>query len=301
MNSIPQGQNRPEQLDRLAARWQLFRYAKRLLAVQLVVSVPVVVIFSFLTLAFPKLKPYAAVWGGAVTLLDLLVMDLFQKKWRRETAELMEMVDCELFGLEWNPLKSGSKPSPEMIGALAESARKRKPNHEGFRDWYPTCVGRLPLFQARLICQRASCWWDANLRRKYSDLVLGLVLMAAFCILVCGLWGGLTVENLVLGVAAPLLPALTFGLRQWREHRETATAQDKLRAHIEAAWRRSLSPGVNQEASTREARQVQDELFDYRRRSIPIFGWVYDYFRDAYERQMNRGAESYVREALGED
>lgn len=51
------------------------------------------------------------------------------------------------------------------------------------KDWYPKEVAALALPLARLVCQRANCWWDANLRRKYANWLLAILIVTFVAVL----------------------------------------------------------------------------------------------------------------------
>ncbi|MBD1212654.1 MAG: hypothetical protein H9534_07925 [Dolichospermum circinale Clear-D4] len=64
MNNIPQEQNIPHQLERLAAQRQLYSDAKNIQNINIILSIPSVIIWSILIVFFPGLQIYAALWGG---------------------------------------------------------------------------------------------------------------------------------------------------------------------------------------------------------------------------------------------
>jgi SMODS-associating 4TM effector domain len=61
-------------------------------------------------------------------------------------------------------------------------------------------------------------------------------------------------------------------------------------------WAEILT-GASDENVTRESRELQDEIFDHRRRNPLIFDWIYNLLRDGQEEQMNRAAAGLIEEA----
>lgn len=297
MNAIPQQQLTQKQLDRLAAMSQLYSDAKTILAVQTTLSIPLVVIWSLLVLKFPGFRVYAAYWGIAVTFLDVLVFTPWQKGLKKKAALIQELFDCDVLQMEWQDLKSG-RPGTEEILKAASKFKLKDPNYSRLRDWYPVSVGQLPIHLARLVCQRANCWWDAELRRRYAFWVIAVVIALTIIVFLIGLIGGLTLEKFFLVVLAPLSPALVLGMRQYIEHRESANVLDHLKINAERLWNQAIQGKLSSTKATKESRNLQDEIFINRCRSPLIFNWIYRLLRQEHEERMNKAAEALVEEAL---
>ncbi len=300
MNAIPETQNTPRQLDRLAAQRQLYSDGKSILVAQIILSVPCVIVLSFLVAGFPEvhaLKTVAAAWGAVLTVLDIAYFSNRVVALRERGAKVQELFDCDVLQLEWRDLKAGHRPDAEAIMQSSSEYKCKDPECSSLRDWYPVGVGRLPIHLARIICQRANCWWDAQLRRRYADYVLaGLVALAAV-VLIVGFVGGLTLDKFFLAVALPLMPALVWSARQRKEHREIAAAIDRLKEHADKLWAKALSGKASSEELTIESRNLQDEIYDRRRRSPLIFDWIYKRLRRSHEEQMNQSAELMIEDA----
>ena len=234
MNSIPQEQNAHRKLDLLAAQRQLYSDAKRLQMLSVIISVPVVIVWSILVALFPLLAVYAGLWGIVVTFLELLVFSRLQKSTQEKAAKVQQIFDCEVLQFDWVSLNCGIRVEPETIIDASNRFKHKNPNCSNLPDWYPVSVGRLPISQARIICQRSNVWWDSQLRRRYSNWIVIILVALTTTVLLIGLIGGLTLEKFLLAVLAPLIPAFVFGLRQYTEHNEAATRLDRLRENAEA-------------------------------------------------------------------
>jgi len=130
----------------------------------------------------------------------------------------------------------------------------------------------LPL--ARLICQRANCWWDAHLRRKYSFGLKVILVAVTIAVVMFGVESNRTLGQLVLSVIAPLSPALLWGIREIRKQDEAAEALDKLRSQVEQTWESALRGAVTSEAAEQISIAIQNEIFDRRSRHPLIFNWI---------------------------
>lgn len=294
VNQIPLIQVSEKQLARLSAQRALYAKAKVLLATQMIMSVPFAVLWSLLGIFAPETKIGASVWGISIFLLDQLFFVPRQKTLKGKAARIQEAFDCDVLSLPWRSIRAGSHPDPEDV---IEWARKSTPARDAqLTGWYPPAVGALPLALARAICQRANCWWDGALRLRYAHVTIAVVVAVFSICLISGIVGHFTIEQWILSGIAPLLPVFTLGLRQFAEQKEAAERLDTLKRHAEKMWG-DLLDGAPDEKSTQLARELQDEIFDHRRRNPLIFDWVYQRLRKGHEERMNRSAAELVEEA----
>jgi hypothetical protein len=297
MNTIPEAQLESVQLDRLAAMRSVYSKAKRIQAWQLILSVPCVIAWSFSILVFPGLRVYEAMWGIAVTIVSSVALDRWQATLKEKAAKIQEQFDCDVLQMEWPDLKAGARPDAEIIAEYSACYRRVDPDHKGVRNWYPRVVGSLPMYLARLVCQRSSCWWDAKLRRRYAVWVLITLGVFSAFVITLGLLKGATLQDFVLAGIMPLMPAITLALRQFYEHNDAAARADKLKECAERLWSEALRSTLSPDGTAVRSRQMQDEIFEHRRRSPLILDWIYERLRNHDEDLMNTGAEALVAEA----
>lgn len=298
MNAIPQEQMTQKQLERLAAQRQLYSDAKRIQAVMLIFSVPLVIVWTLLAAIFPNLQVFVAFWGVSITIVDNVVFTRWQKSLQEKAAKIQQLFDCDILQMDWSNLNSGNRSEPEVIVEASSRFKRTDPNYSTLQNWYPVIVGQLPIHLARIICQRSNCWWDAKLRRRYA--VWGIVTVVGLTVIVVlvGLIGGLTLEKFFLVVLAPLIPTVVLGIRQYIEHTEAAARLDRLREHSEDLWSQAIRGRVTPQELTGGSYKLQNEIYDNRRRNPLIFNWIYRRLRREQEQQMNRGAEALIEEAL---
>src|SRR6266702_7049670 len=139
MNNIPVIQNEPLQIERLAAQRYRYSCSKSLLWVQLIVSVPIAVGWSFLVMGSPEMKGWASAWGICATGL-LFLMENSQKSWQEMAAKIQELFDCEVLELPWNSVTAGSRPPPEDVHENATKYFQRAKTAPPLDNWYPQMV-----------------------------------------------------------------------------------------------------------------------------------------------------------------
>lgn len=296
MNDIPQKQNTHNHLEKLAAQRQLYSDAKALQFISIVVSIPLVIIWSIVVAFFSNIAVYAGLWGIIASLLESLVFSNIQKLLQEKAAKIQQLFDCEVLQFNWSSLNCGVRVESETIIDASNKFKRKDPNYASLIDWYPPIVGQLPLYQARIICQRSNVWWDAQLRRRYALAIITILFILTLIVFLIGLIGGLTLEKFLLAVIAPLAPAYVFGLRQYTEHNEAANRLDQLREDAEALLRELKNGKLTPQDLERESYTLQTQIYDHRRRSPLILDWLYSRLRRKNEEQMNRGAEDLIEE-----
>lgn len=289
-------QNTERQLQRLAAQRQLYAFAKSIFGWQLFLSGPVAVASAFAVLAFPAFKGFAAGWGILVTLADICWLTPWQKRLRNEAARIQEAFDCDVLELPWNDLKAGSRPDPEFVKEQSDKYQRWEQKMPPLSNWYAPVVDELPLRIGRIACQRSNCWWDSKQRRRYAAWIIGVVVAVFVIALAVAFRNGLTIEDFVLKVVAPLAPAFVLGIRQFFEQIEAASRLDKLKEHSERLWKDALA-GKSKSEVTNRSRNLQDEILENRRKSPLVFDVIFKRLRPSYEQQMNFGVAELVVEA----
>jgi SMODS-associating 4TM effector domain len=297
MNSIATIQNAEPQVRLLRARRHIYTQGKRLLSLQIFLTIGVPVIGAFSALVWPDVKGIVAFASIVITIIDVTVFDRFQRAILKTAAKMQEQFDCAVLSLPWDNFTVGAKVNPETIHAasLKWLAGQVDPK---LRDWYPPVVGEVPLHLARIICQRTNLWYDSKLRRQYGGGVLGVTIGLTLLLVVFGLIRGLTIDAFVLTVLAPAAPIVIWGVREYLRQRDATEVLDRVRSEAEALWERAKTGTCSEPECTIQSRQFQNAIYERRSASPLIFDWIYKIQRPRLEDQMNRGAEEFVREIL---
>lgn len=294
--SINHKQNAGSQIEMLAAQRQLYSSAKRVLGLQMILAGPVALIATLLGLFYPQLKDYAALLGVTILVLDFVLLNPLQKRLRSQGASVQEAFDTKVLDIDWNDLKVGKRPEPELIHEYALALGKNAQMVEKLKDWYPVAVQQLPVHWGRIVCQRANIWWDSTLRRRYANTLLTCQILFAIALVWFAFSQGLSFTDFVMKIVIPMAALYKLGVAQFIEHRDAADRLDKLRDHAEKLWAEAIR-GANLEALKVKSRNLQDEIFDGRKKNPPIFDFIFWMFRDKNQLQMNKGAEVLVQEA----
>ncbi len=296
-NTISRDQNTPRQLERLAAQRYLYSTAKRFLTGQLFLDIVSPIVLAVIVALFPSFGIYGALIALLILISDFY-LEILQSSKREQGAGVQELFDCELLGLPCHDLIARSIPDTVEIMEAAEKYQRSDPTSKALKDWYSPEVDRLPLYLARLVCQRCNCLWDVQLRRKYLQGVRGIFFLLCFLVVTIALIRGLTVGNVLLVILAPLLPAIGWMIRELREQNEAIRRKDTLKRYAEELWTDALKKRVAVEEIEHKSRNLQDQIYSNRCSNPLILDVFYKVLRPKNEAHMQRSAKELVDEAL---
>ena len=291
-------QNDEEQINLLAAASRIYGRAKLLMAVQFTLTVPAALASALLMAWQPTWKVWLTLFSITVTLLDVLCLTRALARFKKRGAVVQQMFDCAVFDLPWRALRCGPRVDSEDILADAQDQLRNPKARNGLPDWYPPSVKALPQSFARLICQRASFWWDLRQRDRVRGALTAILSVLAIAIFLIALVRGDTVQQMILTVYVPLAPAIVWILREIIAQRDAIQADERGLATVEALWKQAMERRIDDAEALNQSQLVQDALFDNRSRSPLVFDWIYHLLRKRKQQQMEFKAEELVKEAL---
>lgn len=279
--SIQDKQNQPESLAKLAAQRLLYRYSKRVRNL----SVTVVVLVGASAVAISIAESQTATYAITVTILASWLLDeLFLKRletaFKTEGATIQEDFDCFVLDLPWPAHKGIQRSTPDRVKQLETVAKNTPRVAEKLENWYtPDGIPHNPIL-AKIHCQRMNCWWDVNLRRRWTMALKiiswSLVILAFLLAIVTEI----TVAKLVALIASSIR-ILAWGICEIKAQSATIKRIKRIHGYIsELLSKASLNSS--------DIRGVQDEIFEHRRSSPPVPDWFYWRGRDAQELEASK-------------
>jgi hypothetical protein len=290
-NDIPRCENDDQSLRMLATQRDLYRWAKRItfLQVVLVILLPgVLILINRLT---PTFEVWSAFTGLLIAVLDVAAVDPLISGFREKAAAMQEWFDCRALDLEW-PELIVCKPDREDVRTNVTPDETKL-----LRNWYPISVETLPLHVARIICQRSNCRWDAKLRRFYGRTVMFFGVAVIVFLTVVAIGANLSFGEFMVSFLTPVLPLILWSFREARQHNEAAERIDRLKTFGDQLWSRTMNRSLDETGLRGESRKFQDEIYRRRERSPLVFDWFYYLFRNRFETQMQNSAAEMVAEA----
>jgi hypothetical protein len=252
------------------------------------------------TVLFAVLKPWKPEWSLGVDLYIMVAffgelwLDRAQETLQAEGARVQEVFDRRVYQLPW-PHGWIERPTSETMALWAQQGRARTSSEEQGRwlDWYPVEVAVLPLSVARLACQRANAWWDANQREGYAKglIVLSVIMLACLSVaaIVPDLARDTVKDNVIVWLPVPYW-LMREGLRHRRAARERCCALERAMAAVTGA----LETGLDESTLTRRAEEVQAALFRQRQAGPMVWPRYYHLRRPQTEQAMKAGAADVV-------
>ncbi len=287
MHNILLNQNRPENILRLAAQRQLYKEAKRYLIIQILITVPVTIILSFLKLIPADnlgfdIVAVAAFFGAIISIADYLIGQFLVSNFKCKAAKVQEEFDCEVYEMNWDKISVGSKIPQEVVN---EYGRKYKEITESpLIDWYPVEIAGLSKEKAIFICQKTNLYYDKTLRNKYiwTTSIVSLVILGI--IITTSLIGNPSLGDFMVRVFVPFLPVLILSLRVVIEHFKSARALSELHATVNGLADSTTYP------SMADLRLVQTKIFASRKDSPLVPDFFYNRKRKKLEDTMHQNA-----------
>lgn len=296
MNNIASKQNEQTQLERLAAQREIYSFAKRLHLVQICFTVIIPIILFIVSSIWNSILIYSALFGVIIFIVDGILLQPTIKVQKLKAAKIQELFDCDVLELETSPLKIVNDITIEEILLNYNAHNKIKTNIEKIRDWYPTSVESLPISIARIICQRANCWWDSKLRIRYSNFLKYFGIVIFLSLFIYAFISKIDLIAFTLYISG-LIPFFQFCNKEFTAHREAALRLNDLVKYSQDIWKYALDNPEDYYRIKLNSRRLQDEIYEHRCKSPLILDKFYNLFRDENEILMNRTSEILIDEA----
>ncbi len=297
MNTIAKDQNSPQLQRVLKARQRIYWEATKLQVTQLIATVLLPVSGAVLATFLASSRPWVALYGLIVTVLDVLWIDRSQREKLKVAAKLGEQFDCGVLKLRWNTFAVGKPVNAETVDA---AARKWSGNEAHLLDWYTDIAGDAPLPLARIVCQRTNLWYDSSLRRRYGKLLIGVVTVVIVLLIVVAAVRNLTVMDFV-AVAAAVSPAVIWAVRERFRQSDAAESIETVMGEAEKLLEEAKGGQCDDAKCERRSREFQDAIFGRRVANPLILPLIYWIMRTEMERQMKAGVTSLINDPAGQD
>jgi len=304
--SIATRQNQAHNINRLAAMRKLYSKAKYYNQIGLYLNFVVMIALSIFVLVMNSdllAKPIDLSWLLAIASFSFVIINEFIllpriNSTRETAAKIQEDFDCDVLQIPWNHM-AGDKPSPEEIKQAANKHLAIKGNKEDLLNWYgdQETLDQIPASVGKLICQRSNTTWDSALRKHYlTTLKVISILIILFAFTLTAILN-LSMQSVFIFLAIPL-PAITYIIQQYREHKKSLQTLQRLTAKQSALWNQLIN---THKVSEIEIRQLQDEIYNHRKQGALIFDWLYYKMKNSQQDSMNysikQSAQEYLKNA----
>jgi len=281
MSSIKERQNSSMNLNRLAAQRQLYSEAKNLGCIQFVISGLAVIIFAIIG---NLLDETYTVYITLALIVCVLFDELFLTKridcFRLKAATIQEDFDCEVLQIPHNHLKNRHESTMECIQENSKKYLRKHNNYELLTNWYPG-VESVDESYGKILCQSTNCWWNQNLREKYSNVLISGTVAIFIILLLIALIEGITLSDFIMSVIYPILPGTILVYKINSENKKAIQNLDHLKSKIDdiivKLKRKELYDNVQLQ---NDIRFLQDMIFDNRSTSPLVPDKIYFKYRN---------------------
>ncbi len=289
MNNILKSQNTSQNLKYLKASRVLYSRAKYAFGIQILVTVIITVLFSFLKLIPKELLTFdlnACIGIGAILIscTEILFFNLYVSGLRTSGAKAQEVFDCNIYDLSWNMINTGSKPEQYIIeNSVSEYIFDDKAPIE---DWYDIELEELSQERAILLCQETNLFYDGKLREHFKMANILLCISIVVLSLIIAIVADIKVSSYITTVLLPVTPMIVLTLKIIMENRKSLTTSSDLGKIVLQLKARPQDPSIT------ELRAVQDKIFCNRKDSPLVPDWYYKWRRNRLETLMKANASN---------
>lgn len=241
MQTINSRQNTPESIKKLLAQKQVYTDAKKLQGWYLFLSIPVIMALNLLLKPLLLSEVVMEGWSFnltnsiallalSLTLFELLYLKPTIAKLKEKAAKIQESFDCFVYGLEWNSVMCGEVVCDAEVDLYSRKFVDKKGNVNNYYDWYTPDISQLDKNQSMLACQKENLGWDIVQRKKFKKLITKLAVSALVITTVVGFFWGFTIEEYILSVIIPSLPAITYAISNHFDNLDAITNKEHLKS-----------------------------------------------------------------------
>ena len=181
-----------------------------------------------------------------------------------------------MLGLPWPKQKGVQPPTEDRIRQL--SVGMGSVGRDQLVDWYaPKSIPEDPLLGA-IHCQRMNCWWDLNLRQRWSNVLKVMMWMIVVAGLVLAVERDATVADFVA------LGAANIRVIAWVQDEIYEQTRTIVRARNLHSFLSTFSSASRPSAC--DVWRVQDEILEQRRSSRLVPDWYYHRRRGQQEAEL---------------
>ncbi|HCY74409.1 MAG TPA: hypothetical protein DHV28_00675 [Ignavibacteriales bacterium] len=302
-------QNEITSLEKLSAQNYLYSSAKKFKALQIILSVVVIVIISFLKIIFEKknsevllgmnwnmVSPYFSLLSVLVTIVNVYILKSIISQKIKLASLIQYDFDTYVMNINKNIIYQENCPPYEDIWKYSLKNKKKGYPPDFFKDWYSPYVDSLDKSVSNFICLKTNLVWDMNLRTIYRNSILILLILLSVLLLIPSFILGVTIKSFTLEVLIPLMPLFTFSISEIMDNNKTILNKKRIKTIIDLTWDRILSKTIFIDELSKLSKECLEYLIILRRENPIIFDWFFNLTKKSSNDEMNYSADRLIKE-----
>ncbi|MEU4706764.1 S-4TM family putative pore-forming effector [Nocardia salmonicida] len=288
---IADAQNELGSLRLLLAQRRLYSLSKRWLSLRWLGMLTIALMAPPVAIIWPKMAVIAGAIAGLWVFLGRTILLQLERNRTEQAAAVQERFDFAVYSMPSSGRRA-ELPSWEAISLLVgpDASIDSKAEKQKLKDWYPIDREQRGIVTVA-ICQRANVsYWDQLLKSTAKVWIIVLILWTIILV-VAGLIIPLSLEQLLLGIALPLLPAALDVWEYWVGIRRAGRERRAMSVAIEE----KLAGNASQ-LESRDLLVWQERLFELRRYSPQVPNLIYKLSRKRNEAAMTTAAQLLSRQ-----
>lgn len=274
-NNIAIEQVQEKNVRLLAAPKAIYSWAKMIFGFQLVLSGPVIIVLSFLSIYDSIFVSITNAYSVLLSFLGVLFFSENITKYKEMAASVQEEFDCRVFRIPWNRVMVSERLTPEQINGWSKNVIENNEKKNKVLNWYKDFPEVFPYHAARIVAQKYNTNWDMDLRNSFSNTLNFVSYLLIIAILSISLINNMSVSGL-FQVLLPVLPMTILLVSFYDDNKKAIKNLGGLKNELDEAWSDILHSKRRVEELEYIARSVQDSIYLHRSSSPLIFDWFYD-------------------------
>lgn len=197
---------------------------------------------------------------------------------------------------DYNILSIGSKPnalevSPSLIDRYSGRwLRKHQNDRKNLSEWWPSSVSELPYKVGVLLCLLSTFKWEAELRKKYKQVLLALIIITAGSSLLLMYILDYKLSSYIVNILVPISPFLALLIDEYLTNDSAVKIANSSADKALQLW--DSHAGISDE----ELNRLNYQWGCHRSTISPIFDWLYWVTQKTMNRDMIIDANELVSE-----
>ncbi|MDX2360837.1 MAG: S-4TM family putative pore-forming effector [Crocinitomicaceae bacterium] len=284
-------ENRPQNIELLAAQKHLYIIAKRYFVLQIILTTFVVVTLAVIHF-FKDIGEIISIYSVFIAFIEVLFLKVIINRYKEKAASIQEMFDIKVLSIGRNALIE--QVDLEEVGRYAKLHKKIDPTYGKLKNWYSSSIKDINSPVAKIICQRSNCVYDFTLRRNYNISLSILLGALSLTVISLGAYKESSVPQFFIIGVLPVLPMFLLFIQLYKDNNDSNNTLNRVKLVANNSWTKVLNRDDIDVSVV--SRQLQDRIYQNRVSSPLIFEWFYNIKRKKLEEEMYYSVDKLVQE-----